>query len=248
MRAFRLAIFAIIALSVGAIPAPAEAPAATSNVLLLTDGTDLSYWALAIPLLEAAGLRVQLLPPTPDVFVDETQWALNDGPAVLVGVGASGTAVSVIGGDHRVAALVYLAASAPVAGESFDALAARFSVPADVAKRMEAVAPMARRIDAAALREKPRFYAIASQDAALPVGLQHFYAARMKARTILLDSIEAHPREIAGLILEAAGMKPAACGAEGVNPEAACAAAALPRSLAEGCKCTKAPLEDLTAP
>lgn len=247
MRASWLAALAIVMLTTSIGSARAEAPAATRNVLLLTDGTDLSHWAPAIPLLEAAGLRVQLLPPAPETFIDETEWALNDGPTVLVGVGANGTAVSVIGGDHRVTALVYLAASAPESGEDFNALAARFSAPAGVVKQMQAVAPMTRRIDAGALRDKLSFYAIA-QDAALPVELQRFYAARMKAKTILLPSIAAHPREIAGLILEAAGMKPAACGAAEDDGTAACAAPALPRSLAEGCKCTKTPLEDLTAP
>ena len=60
--------------------------------------------------------------------------------------------------------------------------------------------------------------------------------------------MEARPREIAGLILEAAGMKPAACGGADDNGTAACAAPALPRSLADGCKCTKEPLESLTEP
>jgi len=97
-------------------------------------------------------------------------------------------------------------------------------------------------------RPRKSFYAVAEQDATIPLALQRFYAARMKAKTILLDSIEQHPREIAGLILEAAGMKPPACGAAEDNGTAACAAPALPRSLAEGCKCTKTPLEDLTSP
>jgi len=248
MRASWLAALTIVALTTSVAPARAETPAAARSVLLLTDGTDLSHWAPAIPLLEAAGLRVQLLPPTPETFVDETQWALNDGPTVLVGLGARGTAVSVIGSDRRVTALVYLAAAAPEATEDFNALAARFSAPAEVVKQMDAVAPMTRKIDAAALQAKPRFYAVASQDATLPVELQRFYAARMKAKTIVLPSIASHPREIAGLILEAAGMKPAACGAAEDNGSRACAAPALPRSLAEGCKCTKTPLKDLTSP
>jgi len=42
----------------------------------------------------------------------ETQWALDDGPTVLVGAGWSGTAVSALGSDHRVTALVYRAAAA----------------------------------------------------------------------------------------------------------------------------------------
>jgi hypothetical protein len=247
MRASWLALF-VVALTTGFTPAQADTGVRGPKVLLLTDGTDVARWAPAIPLLEAAGLRVQLLPPAPDDFVDETQWALNDGPTVLVGVGWSGTAISVIGGDQRVTALVYLAASAPEAGEDFNALATRFAVPAEGVTRMEAAAPLTRRIDGAALREKPRFYAVASQDAALPEGLQRFYAVRMKAKTVVLDAFETRPREIAGLILEAAGMKPAACGAADDNGTGACAAPALPRSLAEGCKCTKEPLESLIEP
>jgi pimeloyl-ACP methyl ester carboxylesterase len=244
-------------LAPGAAAAGAETPAAARSVLLVTDGTDVSRWAPVIPLLEAAGLRVatvQTWPPAPDIFIDETRRVLNThaGPTVLVGDGWGGTAVSAVGTDARVSALVYLAALAPEAGEDFNALAARFSVKPEVVRQMAAVQPMEHEIDAVALREKPSFYAVSSQDETLPVELQRFYAARMKAKTIVLDaghlSMESHPREIAGLILEAAGMKPPACGAAGDDGTAACAAPALPRSLAEGCKCTKTPLEDLTAP
>jgi hypothetical protein len=248
MRAAWLAALAIVALTTGFASVRAETGTGALKVLLLTDGTDVARWAPAIPLLEAAGLRVQLLPPAPDDFVDETQWALNDGPTVLVGAGWSGTAISAIGSDHRVKALVYLAASAPEAGEDFNALAARFSVPAEGVKRMEAAAPITRKIDSTALQEKPRFYAVSTQDAALPEGLQRFYAARLKAKTIVLDAMESRPREIAGLILEAAGMKPAACGGVEDDGTGACAAPALPRSLADGCKCTKTPLESLIEP
>jgi hypothetical protein len=239
-------VFAALALSHGA--ARAETPATAGNLLLLTDGADLSLWAPAIPLLEAAGLRVQLLPPTPEIFADETQWALSDGPTVLAGAGWSGTAIRAIGSDPRVTALVYLAASAPEAGEDFSALAARFAVPSETVPRMEATAALSKKIDAAALSAKPSFYAVATRDQALPEALQRFYAARIKAKTIVLDAMETHPREIAGLILEAAGMKPPACGAAEDDGTAACAAPALPRSIDAGCKCTKTPLEDLTTP
>ncbi len=222
--------------------ARAETPA--TKFLLLTDGTDLALWSPAIPLLEAAGLRIQLLQPTADVSAAETRWALEDGPTVLVGAGWNGTALQAIGSDPRVAALVYLAASAQEAGKDFNALAARFAVPAEAVQRMSAAAP----IDAAALAKKPRFYAVASQDAALPAALQRFYAARMKAKTIVLDRMAAHPRAVAGLILEAAGMKPAACGAAEDDGSHACAAPALPRSIDAGCKCSKEPLESLPAP
>jgi len=79
-------------------------------------------------------------------------------------------------------------------------------------------------------------------------GVQAGYAAWLKGKTIVLDAMERRPREIAGLILEAAGLKPKACGAAEDDGNAACAAPALPRSLAEGCRCTKEPLESLVEP
>jgi len=257
MRAFWLKAVAIVALTMGVGPAYAETPAAARNVVLVTDGTDLSRWAPVIPLLEAAGLsvtRAQTLPSAPDIFIDETRQAVNaqGGPTVLVGEGWSGTVVSAIGTDAQVSAVVYLAALAPETGEDFKALAARFAVKADVVRRMAPAIPMKHEITALALREKPRFYAIAKRDEALPAELQRFYAARLKAKIILLDgegfTAQSHPREIAGLILEAAGMKPTACGAADDDGTGACAAPALPRSLAEGCKCTKTPLESFIEP
>jgi hypothetical protein len=248
---WRRAMVAVALLALGGVTAQAETSLTARNVLLVTDGTDISRWAPLIPLLEAAGLRVETVrtwAAAPDIFIDETRRVLNDGPTVLVGEGWSGTAVSAVGANYNVSALVYLAALVPESGENFNALAARFSVKAEVVKRMIAIDPMTTRIDAEALREKPRFYAVTTQDESLPAALQRSYAARLKAKTILLDSLEAHPREIAGLILEAAGMKPAACGAAEDDGTAACAAPALPRSLAEGCRCTKTPLETLTAP
>jgi pimeloyl-ACP methyl ester carboxylesterase len=258
MRALWLAALALVAmLAPGVATVRAEAPAAARNVLLVTDGTDVSRWAPVIPLLVAAGLQVetaQTMATAPDAFIDAVRESLQSygGPTVLVGEGWSGTVVSALGTESQVSALVYLAAIAPETGDDFHALAARFSVKAEVVRGMEPALPMRSEIEAPALREKPRFYAVASQDEDLPAELQRFYAARMKAKTFVLDSgalvMKAHPREVAGLILEAAGMKPPACGADGDDGIAACAAPALPRSLAEGCKCTKEPLESLTEP
>jgi pimeloyl-ACP methyl ester carboxylesterase len=258
MRASRLAAFAVVVMLVTCIAtARAETPPAARSVLLVTDGTDVSRWAPVVPLLEAAGLQVQTaqtMPTAPDIFIDATRQILQStgGPTVLVGAGWSGTVVRALGTEPEVSALVYVAALAPEMGEDFNALAARFSVKPEVVRSMAAALPTRSEIDAAALREKPSFYAVASQDEALPAELQRFYAARVKAKTVVLDAgrlaMKSHPREIAGLILEAAGQKPSACGAAEDDGTGACAAPALPRSVAEGCKCTKEPLENLTAP
>jgi pimeloyl-ACP methyl ester carboxylesterase len=69
----------------------------------------------------------------------------------------------------------------------------------------------ASRTTVAAWRSKPSWYAVSTQDRTTSPELQRFVAARMKAKTIELASshlsLISHPREIAGLILEAA--KPA---------------------------------------
>ncbi|MGE7370379.1 alpha/beta fold hydrolase [Neorhizobium sp. NPDC001467] len=61
----------------------------------------------------------------------------------------------------------------------------------------------------AAWREKPSFYAVSSRDRVIDPELQRFMAKRMGAETVELSashvSLLSHPREIAGLILKAAG-------------------------------------------
>ncbi|MBA2933895.1 alpha/beta hydrolase [Sphingomonas sp. CGMCC 1.13654] len=61
----------------------------------------------------------------------------------------------------------------------------------------------------AAWRSKPSFYAVSTQDRVIDPDLQRFMAKRMNAKTIELRSshvsLLSHPREIAGLILDAAG-------------------------------------------
>jgi pimeloyl-ACP methyl ester carboxylesterase len=62
----------------------------------------------------------------------------------------------------------------------------------------------------AAWRSKPSWYAVSTQDRTINPDLQRFLARRMKATTIEVDSghlsLVSHPREIAGLILTAAGV------------------------------------------
>jgi pimeloyl-ACP methyl ester carboxylesterase len=66
----------------------------------------------------------------------------------------------------------------------------------------------ASRTTVAAWRSKPSWYAVSTQDRTTSPELQRFVAARMKAKTIDVASshvsLISHPREIAGVILEAA--------------------------------------------
>jgi pimeloyl-ACP methyl ester carboxylesterase len=67
------------------------------------------------------------------------------------------------------------------------------------------------RVTKAAWRSKPCFYQVSRQDRTINPDLERFMARRMKATTIELPSshlgIISHPREIAGLILQAAGRR-----------------------------------------
>jgi pimeloyl-ACP methyl ester carboxylesterase len=70
----------------------------------------------------------------------------------------------------------------------------------------------AERTTAAAWRSKPSWYAVSKQDYTINPDLERFLAKRMNATTIELDaghlSLVSHPREVADLILAAAGLQP----------------------------------------
>jgi len=74
-----------------------------------------------------------------------------------------------------------------------------------------AAALFADRTTAAAWHSKPSFYAVSKQDMTISPDLERFLAARMKATTVELDaghlSLVSRPRQIADLILAAAGQK-----------------------------------------
>lgn len=88
-------------------------------------------------------------------------------------------------------------------------------VPADHARALYAVqgpisdSLFAGRTTVAAWRTKPTFYAVSRDDHTTNPDLERFLAARMHADTIELDSghlsLVSHARDIAGLILRAAG-------------------------------------------
>ena len=67
------------------------------------------------------------------------------------------------------------------------------------------------RTTVAAWRSKPSWYAVSKQDQTINPDLERFLAKRMNATTVELDaghlSLVSHPKEIADLILAAAGRK-----------------------------------------
>lgn len=66
----------------------------------------------------------------------------------------------------------------------------------------------------AAWRSKPSFYAVSTEDRTINPDLERFMAKRMGAHTIEIKashlSLISHPKEVADLILEAAGRRPGA--------------------------------------
>jgi pimeloyl-ACP methyl ester carboxylesterase len=100
------------------------------NVVLVHGGfVDGSGWRGVYDLLTADGFNVsvvqnQTLSLASDVETTHHVLDLQDGPAVLVGHSYGGAVITEAGRHERVAALVYIAAFAPDAGESVNTLIA----------------------------------------------------------------------------------------------------------------------------
>ena len=100
------------------------------NVVLVHGGfVDGSGWQGVYDLLKADGFNVsivqnQTLSLDSDVETTHNVLDLQDGPAILVGHSYGGVVVTEAGNHDRVAGLVYIAAFAPDAGESVNALIA----------------------------------------------------------------------------------------------------------------------------
>lgn len=115
--------------------AGAAVPPKVRNVVLahglFADG---SCWSDVIAVLQSAGINATAV-QNPLTSLPEALEAVRrvvarqDGPTVLVGHSFSGVLISEVGTHPNVAALVYIAARAPDAGEDYAALAARFPTP-----------------------------------------------------------------------------------------------------------------------
>src|SRR2546422_7859229 len=84
---------------------------------------DGSSWDKVIPLLEARGLKVVAVQNPLTSLADDAASVkrvidAQSGPVILVGHSWGGTVITEVGGDDKVAALVFVAAFAPDVGES----------------------------------------------------------------------------------------------------------------------------------
>src|SRR3974390_2447422 len=94
-----------------------------SIVLVHGAWADGSSWNKIIPLLEKKGFHVTAVHLPFTTLAEEAAAvkhavALEDGPVVLVGHSYGGAVITEAGNDPKVAALVYVAAFAPDAGQS----------------------------------------------------------------------------------------------------------------------------------
>jgi pimeloyl-ACP methyl ester carboxylesterase len=105
-----------------------------SVVLVHGAYADGSSWSEVIKLLHAAGVAATavqnpLASLADDVAHTQRILALQPGPVILAGHSFAGTVISQAGTHPAVAALAYIAARAPDAGEDYAALASRFPAP-----------------------------------------------------------------------------------------------------------------------
>ena len=122
-----LAAAAAMALAAAAAPARA-APAGIKNIVLVHGAwVDGSGWQGVYKILKKDGYNVSIVQNplsslADDVAATKRVLALQDGPVILVGHSYGGAVITEAGNYPKVAGLVYIAAFAPDAGESLDAL------------------------------------------------------------------------------------------------------------------------------
>jgi pimeloyl-ACP methyl ester carboxylesterase len=140
MRNFRPLVVLLLvgALGLGVGARADEDPHLSSRAtIVLVHGlfADGSSWERVIPILQSRGLRVvsvqnPLTSLSDDVVATQRVIASLPGPIVLVGHSWGGVVITQAGNDRKVAALVYVAAFAPVAGQSINSIVAGFPAPA----------------------------------------------------------------------------------------------------------------------
>ncbi len=115
------AILAVIL--VPALASAADRKPQKTVVLVHGAFADGSSWDKVIPLLEARGLKVVAVQNPLTSLADDAASVkrvidAQSGPVILVGHSWGGTVITEVGGDDKVAALVFVAAFAPDVGES----------------------------------------------------------------------------------------------------------------------------------
>lgn len=138
---------ALFALTAAALMFAGQAQAAppVKNIVLVHGAfADGSSWSKIIPILQAKGYNVTAIQHPMNTLADDVAatkraLALQNGPVILVGHSWGGAVITEAGNDPKVAALVYVAAFAPDAGESLNGLSkGQPPMPAIAALRVDA--------------------------------------------------------------------------------------------------------------
>jgi pimeloyl-ACP methyl ester carboxylesterase len=114
-------------------------PSGVKNIVLVHGAfADGSSWSKVIPLLQARGLTVTAVQNPLTSLKDDvaaTKRAIDnqDGRVLLVGHSWAGAVITQIGTDPKVAGLVFAAAGAPNAGQSFSEMASGYPTPPGIA-------------------------------------------------------------------------------------------------------------------
>lgn len=116
---------AVLTTAATAVNAQAGSSGVKNIVLVHGAFADGSSWAKVIPLLQAKGYKVMavqnpLSSLKDDVAATQRVIDMQDGPVLLVGHSWGGAVITEAGNDAKVGGLVYIAAGAPDAGQSFN--------------------------------------------------------------------------------------------------------------------------------
>jgi pimeloyl-ACP methyl ester carboxylesterase len=125
MIALVIAMLAVAALNTKGSAQDTGGPSGVKNIVLVHGAfADGSSWSKVIPLLQARGLIVTVVQNPLTSLKDDvaaTKRAIDDrdGRVLLVGHSWAGAVITQIGTGPKVAGLVFVAAGAPNAGQSF---------------------------------------------------------------------------------------------------------------------------------
>jgi pimeloyl-ACP methyl ester carboxylesterase len=137
-----LALFASTWLAFAGSSAHAQSSKGVKNIVLVHGAfADGSSWSKVIPRLQAKGYTVTavqnpLTSLADDVAATKRAIDAQNGPVLLVGHSWAGAVISEAGVDPKVAGLVFVAAGAPNAGQSFGEMSAGYSAPPGAAQIM----------------------------------------------------------------------------------------------------------------
>jgi pimeloyl-ACP methyl ester carboxylesterase len=139
MIALVIAVLAIAALNAKGSAQSNGHSSGVRNIILVHGAfADGSSWSKVIPLLRARGFTVTAVQNPLTSLKDDvaaTQRAIDDrdGRVLLVGHSWAGAVITQIGTDPKVAGLVFVAAAAPNAGQSFGEMAHGYPTPPGIA-------------------------------------------------------------------------------------------------------------------